>query len=318
MVKECAEYLNKKNINKIKVNDIKSLIDLSNSIRVADNINIVLLWKVAPYLKKIDKMVGFENIKKSLVYQILYYIQNLHSDTDYLHIMVYGPPGSGKTTLSILLAKIYSKLNILSSDKVIYGKRDDFIAGYLGQTAQKTNAFLNSCLGSVLFIDEIYSIGIDTEDKDSFSREALNTLNSFLSENRNNFCCIGAGYKEEVEKNFFYINQGLRRRFQWIYEIEQSSIDKLVLILLNMFEKQDWETNASEPFLKNLLTKHSKLFEFNGGSIENFITKCKMIYASRTFGEEYITKVITEEDISSAINEFYPKDRPQPINMMYL
>lgn len=318
MVKECTEYLNKKNINKIKINDIKSLIGLSNSIRVVDNINIILLWKIAPYLKKIDKMIGFENIKKSLVCQILYYIQNLHSNTDYLHIMVYGPPGSGKTTFSTLLAKIYSKLNILSSDKIIYGKRDDFIAGYLGQTAQKTNTFLNSCLGNVLFIDEIYSIGIDTEDKDSFSREALNTLNSFLSENRNNFCCIGAGYKEEVEKNFFQINQGLKRRFQWIYEIEQSSINTLVLVLLNMFEDQDWNTNASEPFLKNLLTNHSKLFEFNGGSIESFITKCKMIYARRNFGEEFMIKMITEEDISDAINEFYPEDVNHTFNMMYL
>jgi len=318
MVKQCIEYSNKTSINKIKVNDIKSLINLSNSIRVADNINIILLWKISPYLKKIDKMIGFEAIKKSLVYQILYYLQNLHTNKDYLHIMVYGPPGSGKTTLSILLAKIYSRLNILSTDKVVYGKRDDFIAGYLGQTAQKTNTFLNSCLGSVLFIDEIYSIGIDTEDKDSFAREALNTLNSFLSENRNNFCCIGAGYKQEVEKNFFNINQGLRRRFQWVYEIEQSSTDKLALILINMFENQDWNISASPKFLKDLFRNHDNLFEFNGGSIETFITKCKMIYSSRTFGLDCKTKIITEEDILQTLSEFYPSNKSFPVNMMYL
>jgi replication-associated recombination protein RarA len=318
MVELCIKYSNKTSINNIKINDIKSLINLSNSIRVVDNINIILLWKISPYLKKIDKMIGFETIKKTLVYQILYYLQNLHTNKDYLHIMVYGPPGSGKTTLSILLAKIYSRLNILSTDKVIYGKRDDFIAGYLGQTAQKTNTFLNSCLGSVLFIDEIYSLGIDTEDKDSFAREALNSLNSFLSENRNNFCCIGAGYKQEVEKNFFNINQGLKRRFQWIYEIEQSSTEKLPLILINMFENQDWNINASVKFLKDLFRNHDNLFEFNGGSIETFITKCKMIYSLRTFGSGCKTKVITEEDILQTLREFYPDNKSFPVNMMYL
>ena len=79
MVKQCAEYSDSTSINTMKINDIKSLIHLSGSIRIISSINIVLLWKVTPYLKKIDKLVGFESIKKSLVYQILYYIQNLHS-----------------------------------------------------------------------------------------------------------------------------------------------------------------------------------------------------------------------------------------------
>ena len=102
-----------------------------------------------------------------------------------------------------MIGQIYSKLGLLKKKTFKKATRSDLVAGYLGQTAQKTNTFLNSCLGSVLFIDEIYSIGIDTEDKDSFAREALNTLNSFLSENRNNFCCIGVGSLKASSVSFF-------------------------------------------------------------------------------------------------------------------
>jgi SpoVK/Ycf46/Vps4 family AAA+-type ATPase len=317
MVNKCEEYL-KKNIITDGINDLQSLIDLSDSIRLTNNINNILLWKISPYLKQINKMVGFESIKKSLVYQILYYIQNLQSDLDYLHIMIYGPPGSGKTTLSILIAKIYSKLNILDSEKIIYGKRDDFIAGYLGQTAQKTNSFLNTCLGGVLFVDEIYSIGIDSDDKDSFAREALNTLNVFLSENRNNFCCIGAGYKEDVEKNFFNINQGLQRRFQWIYEIPDSSIDNKVEIFYYMFLKNDWELNVSKKIIKNIIQQYPNLFAYNGGSIETFITKCKMVTSARMYGSGKLDKIINETDLKNTLDAFYPDPEENKINMMYI
>jgi SpoVK/Ycf46/Vps4 family AAA+-type ATPase len=318
MGKLCKECLINSNIIK-RINDIKSLIDLSNRMRFSDDIDLISLWKISPYLKEIDKMVGFENVKNSLVYQILYYIQGLKSPNDYLHVMIYGQPGSGKTTLAILISKIYTRLNILKNDKLIFGKRDDFIAGYLGQTAQKTTNFLNSCIGSVLFIDEIYSIGIDTDDKDSFAKEALNTLNAFLSENRNNFCCIGAGYKEDIENNFFKINKGLKRRFQWIFEINTPDVDNKIAIFRYMFLKNEWQLDVSDKFLKNLLRDYIELFEFGGGSIETFITKCKMSYSVRIFGTNIKNKKITEEDVINTIQTFYSENKiEKSYNMMYM
>ena len=83
-------------------------------------------------------------------------------------------------------------------------KREDFIAQYLGQTAIKTRALLESCIGGILFIDEVYSLGPGQKDKDSFSKEAIDTLNVFLSEHKDNFCCIIAGYEKRYREMFFY------------------------------------------------------------------------------------------------------------------
>ena len=84
-------------------------------------------------------------------------------------------------------------------------KREDFVGEYLGQTAIKTKKLLKSCLGGVLFIDEAYALGPGQKDRDSFSKEAIDTLNAFLSENKDNFCCIIAGYENDIKMKISFL-----------------------------------------------------------------------------------------------------------------
>ena len=163
-------------------------------------------------------------LKETVFYQILYYLQNMHlrdNSSEYLHTMIYGTPGCGKTTVAQIIGKIYQTLGVLSRNGIFkIAHRDDFIAGYLGQTATKTQKLLKSCIGGILFIDEVYSLAPRENDKDSFSKEALDTLTAFLSEHKNDFCCIAAGYEEDVENCFFAMNKGLKRRFPWVHKID--------------------------------------------------------------------------------------------------
>ena len=111
-----------------------------------------------------------------------------------LHCVIEGPPGVGKTEVAKILGQIYRKMGILTSDKFKSVKRSHLIGGYLGQTAIKTQKVLDECNGGVLFIDEAYSLG-NSEGKDSYSKECIDTLTAHLSENKQNFICIIAGYK---------------------------------------------------------------------------------------------------------------------------
>ena len=135
-------------------------------------------------------------LKKTIFYQLMYFIQNLHDGKlDMLHTIIQGPPGVGKTELGKILCDLYSSLGVLKNKKYIIAKRSDLIGGYLGQTAIKTQAFIDKAKGGVLFIDEAYSLG-DADKKDSFSKECIDTLNLNLTENKHQMMCIIAGYKD--------------------------------------------------------------------------------------------------------------------------
>ena len=212
------------------------------------------------------------------------------------------------TTVAKIIGKIYTNLGVLSKKNNVFkiGYRDDFVAEYLGQTAIKTRKFLESCLGGVLFIDEVYSLGPGQKDKDSFSKEAIDTLCSFLSEHKNDFCCIVAGYKDEIKKCFLSVNQGLERRFPWVHNIGEYTDEDIAKIFLKMLNETKWElkTDINNEYLVNMFKNNKEMFKHTGGSIETFITKMKMCHSKRVFSLDRDVKfIITKQDIENTIEE---------------
>jgi SpoVK/Ycf46/Vps4 family AAA+-type ATPase len=294
------------------VNSIKDLIEIGKSIKFYKNLDTVMLWRVTPYLEELNKMIGMESLKETIFYQVIYYLQGMHkknSNEEYLHTVLYGPPGCGKTTVAQIIGKLYQSLNILSpTGTFTIAHRDDFIAGYLGQTANKTKKLLKSCIGGILFIDEVYSLAPKNSDRDSFSKEAIDTLNAFLSEHKNDFCCIVAGYEEEVRNCFFAMNKGLERRFPWVHKISEYSNEELYEIFMKMVKEVDWEIAFDKKDLVNIFEHNKEHFKNAGGDIETFLSKCKMVHSKRVFNMSKEHKfILTKNDINTAM-EFIKKN----------
>lgn len=297
----------KKTLEKPTVNTIKDLINISEGSKIYKNLDMHMLWRITPYLKELDNMIGLESVKKTILYQILYYLQGMYiqNNNEYLHTVIYGPPGSGKTTIAKILGNIYHEMGILNSDlqtafKIAY--REDLIAGYLGQTSIKTKKLLTSCIGGVLFIDEVYSLGPKDGDRDSFSKEAIDTITSFLSEHKNDFCCIIAGYEDKINECFFGQNTGLLRRFPWVHRIEPYRPEELYEIFLHMIQKDNWGIDADKQDIIRILHDNNDIFKYGGGDIETFLTKCKIVHSHRVFGLPQNQKfILTKKDIDNAI-----------------
>jgi hypothetical protein len=158
-------------------------------------------------------------------------------------------------------------------------------------------------LGGCLFVDEIYSLGPGQKDKDSYSKEAIDTINSFLSEHKNDICFIGAGYKESIDKCFFSVNEGLNRRFQWRHDIEEYSNEDLVDIFLKMVKDIKWDINIDKNVLVNIFNENKDVFKDGGGSCEILVTKIKLVHSKRVLGlDKSLRFTIVADDIKDAIN----------------
>jgi SpoVK/Ycf46/Vps4 family AAA+-type ATPase len=253
------------------------------------NIDLHSLLRILSSLRKLNSMIGMNELKKSIVYQIMYYLQGLHTKgVDMMHTVIMGDPGCGKTEVSKIIANIYSGLNILSTSNVKFVKRSDLIGEYLGQTAIKTNKVLESCIGGCLVIDEAYSLG-HKEKRDSYSKECLDALNQFLTEHKDNFVCIIIGYEKALKESFFSFNEGLNRRFPWRYTINSYTSKEIIKIFEKQVQDSSWklENNNKEycTISPNYIDKYLQNFKNSGGDTDVFFTKCKMFHTKRIFGK---------------------------------
>jgi len=252
-----------------------------------------------PILKRINELIGLAKIKSTLTDIILHYIQGYNND--YLNMIIYGPPGCGKTTLAKLITQLFAKMRVVRQDKFTIANRKDFVADYKGQTTGKTLDFLNKAKGGVLFIDEAYSMAPNYKknDDDSYEREAIDQLNLFLSENKSEIVCIMAGYEEDINNTIFKLNNGLERRFPWRLYIDKYNDDELLQIFELISTRQGYKI-AENALSNKLFADNEELFEFSGGDVEVFFDRCKIAHSRNTFGKKP-NYTLEESDILMAI-----------------
>jgi SpoVK/Ycf46/Vps4 family AAA+-type ATPase len=246
------------------------------------NIRIESLHKIVPHLKLLDEMIGLNSLKKSMTDQLIYYLQPTDKTNDYKHTIISGPPGTGKTEIAKLIGNIFSLLGVFGNGPAKFKQvsRGDLVAGYLGQTAIKTNEVINSCLGGVLFIDEAYSLG-NVDKRDAYSKECIDTLCDALSSHKHDLMVIIAGYDSELNDCFFGYNQGLKSRFAWKFHIDGYSAEELNYIFLLKLTKL---TNAHQLLdMSKWFSKRMNHFTSYGRDIDTFIAKIKIAHSRRTF-----------------------------------
>ncbi|MCV7432351.1 type VII secretion AAA-ATPase EccA [Mycolicibacterium bacteremicum] len=162
------------------------------------------------------------------------------------HLVFAGPPGTGKTTIARVVAKIYCGLGLLKKETVREVHRADLIGQHIGETEAKTNAIIDSALDGVLFLDEAYAL-VSTGAKNDFGLVAIDTLLARMENDRDRLVVIVAGYRADLDR-FLDTNEGLRSRFTRSIDFPSYSAPELVEMATRMAEKRDslFETAAHD------------------------------------------------------------------------
>ncbi len=195
-------------------------------------------------VKDLEKLIGLEYVKE-LIYEIYALLQvnklrmqaGLNNSGQMYHMIFKGNPGTGKTTVARIIAKLFQSMGVLSKGHFIEVERADLVGEYIGHTAIKTRELVKKSMGGILFIDEAYSLARGGE-KD-FGKEAIDSLVKAMEDYKDQFILILAGYSDEMEQ-FLQSNPGLPSRFPIQIEFKDYNVDQLIQISESMVKERQY------------------------------------------------------------------------------
>lgn len=242
------------------------------------------------YIHDLNSLIGLMGVKREMNSLINFVkIQKLRSQKGLktpeisLHMVFTGNPGTGKTTVARLLSKILFELGYLSKGHIIETNRAGLVAGYLGQTALKTEEVIKQALGGVLFIDEAYTLASD----DEYGQEAIDTLLKMMEDYRNNLVVIVAGYPKLMQK-FIDSNPGLASRFNRYIIFEDYSLDELMDIFNYICANSSYTLDdAGQQHLREYIGQLLKTRDDGFGNarvMRNLFEKSITFHANRLMG----------------------------------
>ena len=220
-------------------------------------------------MAQLDSLVGLDDVKKDIKNLMnLVKVRRLRKENGLpippmsLHMVFMGNPGTGKTTVARIISGLYAAIGVLEKGQLIEVDRSGLVAGYVGQTALKTQEVIKSALGGVLFIDEAYSLASGGEN--DFGREAIETILKAMEDHRDELIVVVAGYDGPMEK-FINSNPGLQSRFNKYFYFPDYNGEQLLHIFKGQCKKNGYAlTEEAEAEAKAMF---EELYENRG---ENF------------------------------------------------
>ena len=198
-----------------------------------------------------------------------------------LHMCFTGAPGTGKTTVGLLMADLLHQLGYLEQGQLVHAMRDDLVGEYVGQTAPKTRRVLDRAMGGVLFIDEASALYQPDNSKD-FGQEAIEILLQVMENDRDKFIVILAGYKDRMDV-FFESNPGMRSRIAHHLDFADYDLEELVAIGRVMLERASYylSEGAETAFRTYLRRRMQQPLFANARSVRNELERARLRHAHR-------------------------------------